>query len=91
MVTHFLNRPIKVFNLDESSWSWLSATAVVAGVESVGVPGLELGREVAGVAKGVLEVEVMVWWTGSRGCNARRVRMGWKVNVGGDGQRSGER
>ena len=81
MVTYFLNRPIKVFNLDESSWSWLSATVVVAGVDRVGVPGRELGREVAGVAKGVLEVDVMVWRTSSRSCNARRVRMGRNLMV----------
>ena len=59
-VTYFLNRPRKVLNLDESSCSWESATAVVGGVERLGVPGLEFGTEAEGVAKGVLEVDVMI-------------------------------
>jgi len=38
----------------------LSAAALVGGVDRFGVPGLELGVEVAGVAKGVFDVDVMV-------------------------------
>lgn len=59
-MTYFLNKPKKILNLDESSCSWLSAAALVGGVDRLGVPGLELGVEGAGVAKGVLEVDVMI-------------------------------
>lgn len=59
-MTYFLNKPKKVLSLDESSCSWLSAAALVGGVERFGVPGLELGVEVAGVAKGVFDVDVMI-------------------------------
>lgn len=70
MKTYFLNRPRKVLSLDESSCSWLSAAALVGGVDRFGVPGLELGVEVAGVANGVLEVDVMVR------CRTARLRRG---------------
>ena len=48
-MTYFLNKPRKIFSFEESSCSWLSAAALVGGVERLGVPGLELGVEGAGV------------------------------------------
>lgn len=63
-MTYFLSRPRNVFNFEESSRRSLSeGTTVPGGVEEVGlgVVGLELGLDVAGVAKGVFEVEVMVY------------------------------
>ena len=46
----------------------------MGGVDKLGVPGLELGVEVAGVAKGVFEVEVILtpwevfWVADCAGC-----------------------
>jgi hypothetical protein len=60
-ITYFFSKPRNVLNLEESSRSSLSEGTVVGGVAGLGVLGLELGLEVAGVAKGVLEVEVMIF------------------------------
>lgn len=62
-MTYFFSKLKNILNLDDSSRSSLSeGTAVVGGGAPVtGVLGLELGFEVAGVANGVFEVEVMVW------------------------------
>ena len=48
--------------------------AVVGGAIGVGVLGLELGFEVAGVAKGVFEVELMVCDAFDRLSGAARVQ-----------------
>ena len=60
--TYFFSKPRNVLNFDESSRSSLSegTAAAVGGAVGLGVLGLVLGLEVAGVAKGVFEVEVMV-------------------------------
>lgn len=60
MVTYFLSKLKNVLSLDPSSWSWLSAGMAVGGVAAVGVGGLVFGVDVAGVAKGVFEVDVMI-------------------------------
>jgi hypothetical protein len=61
-VTYFFSKPRKVLSFEDSSRSSLSAgtLAPLGGVAGEGVVGRELGFEVAGVAKGVFEVEVMV-------------------------------
>jgi hypothetical protein len=63
-VTYFFNNPKNVLNLLPSSLNSLSAGTAAAtpagGVLVVGVAGRELGFEVAGVAKGVFEVELML-------------------------------
>lgn len=64
-MTYFLNKLRNVLNLEPSSCSWLSA-GMLDGVAGLGVPGLVFGVEVAGVAKGVLEVEVMIWALGGK-------------------------
>ena len=46
----------------------------VGGVAGLGVLGLELGLEVAGVAKGVFEVEVMILDALSPALGTNRVR-----------------
>lgn len=64
-LTYFLNKLRNVRNFDPSSCNWLSA-GTVGGVDWVGLGGLVFGVEVAGVTKGVFEVEVMtlgaVWF-----------------------------
>lgn len=61
-MTYFFNNPRNVLNFEDSSRNSLSEGTVVpvGGVAGLGVVGLELGLEVAGVAKGVFEVEVMI-------------------------------
>ncbi len=58
-----MSKPKNVLNFEESSRRSLSEGAMVpvGGVAELGVPGLGLGFEVAGVAKGVFEVEVMIY------------------------------
>lgn len=59
-MTYFFSRLTKSLSFEESSWG-LSDNAAVGGVARLGVPGLELGVEVAGVAMtGVEEAEVMI-------------------------------
>jgi hypothetical protein len=61
-MTYFFNNPKNVLSLLPSSLSSLSAgtAAPAGGVLVVGVAGRELGLDVAGVAKGVFEVELML-------------------------------
>ena len=67
-MTYFLSKLTKSLSLEESSWAF-SGTAAVGGVVSVGVVGLELGRDVAGLeitGVEVAEAEVMIGSAASR-------------------------
>ena len=76
--TYFLSRDKNVLSLEDSSRKSLSAGWLVGGVDKLGVPGLVLGAEVAGVAKGVFDVEVIItiwegfWAAESAGCAGDR-------------------
>lgn len=94
--TYFLSKPKNIRSLDESSCNWVSGGTLV-GVLRVGVLGLEFGVEVAGVAKGVFEVDVMIlsgFWVGRevRSCAAAQlyaVKSEQTLSVGGANGSSG--